>query len=75
MSIKELNKVEPRHRALLAIGVLLDGIDAGLFLENDMQAGEQLKEYADLISKENLEVRLPYAGTILRRAISELREG
>ena len=66
-------KLTAKERALISIAVLLDGIDAGLYLDSDLQSGNLYKTLADEISKKAPDVRLSYSGTLLRRAIKDLK--
>ena len=72
MDTKKLRDLSPRQRALVAISVLFDGIEAGNYLESDAADGKRLKEAADSLASEKAELRIPLAGTLLRVAISEL---
>ena len=72
MDTKKLRELSPRQRALVAVAVLFDGIEAGNYLESDSIDGTKLKEAADSLASEKTELRMPLAGTILRMALEEL---
>ena len=61
-----------RERAIVAVAVLLDGHDAGTYLEHDRYRGEELARAADDLSQLPPDLRVPFVGTALRRALSLL---
>lgn len=61
------------EQALVAVAVLIDGAEAANVLALDAQRGGELKKEAEAMSAVELDARLPYAGTVLRRALE--REG
>lgn len=65
--------LEPYERAIVAIAVLLDGHDAGQFLRYDADRGDELRSAANELFALAPELRLPFMGTVLRRALEELR--
>lgn len=67
-ALKELTREE---RALVAVAVLLDGMDAGLYLEPDSRKGALLKQAATQLSQLQLDLRMPFVGTMLRLALEE----
>ena len=67
-----IEKLSARQRALVAVAVLLDGIDAGLFLEQDSQYGLELRAAADTLARQVVEIRLPLVATLLRCAVEEI---
>lgn len=67
-----LEKLSARHRALVAVAVLLDGVDAGIFLEQDSSYGLELRAAADTLARQPVEVRLPLVATLLRCAVEEI---
>lgn len=62
-----------RERALVAVAVLLDGLDAVEFLSGDKQRRSALMRAARDLAELPPELRLPLAGTLLRSALEELR--
>jgi len=72
MDTKRLRELPKRQQALVAVAVLLDGIEAGNYLENDAEIGPLLKEAADTLASQRADLRMPLAGTILRMAVEEL---
>jgi len=71
MSTSAWAQLTPHERALVAVAVLIDGGDAGSILLLDSRRGELLKEAAMLFGSLELDARLPYMGTLLRRAIED----
>jgi hypothetical protein len=63
--------LSPRDRAFVAIAVLLDGGDAPEYVAIDEARGPQLRAAAEELLALDLDVRLPYAGTMLRFALGE----
>ena len=76
MDTHKYRSLAAHERALVAVAVLLDGREASVYLENDVQYGTALKRAsADLAAMEP-ELRMPYVGTLLRAALQDLeREG
>ena len=72
MDTKKLRDLSPRQQALVVIAVLLDGIEAGNYLESDAAEGRRLKEAADGLASESPELRMPLAGTLLRMAMDKM---
>jgi hypothetical protein len=64
-------RLQPYDRARVAIGVLLDGVDAPLYLLNDAARGAELREAAEELLAMELDVRFPFVGTMLRLALEE----
>ena len=73
MDSQRFRELSPRHRALVAVAVLLDGRDASLFLDNDAAERERLKQAAVDVSNLPPELRMPFAGSALRAALKELK--
>lgn len=73
--ISTFHNLEPKARALVAIGVLLDGFDASFYLEDDLANGAELKSAAESLAGEPIEQRQPFVGTLLRAALAELKRG
>ncbi len=61
-----------RQRALVAVAVLLDGREAGIYLENDSVNGTGLKLAAVELASIDLELRVPFLGSVLRTALGSL---
>ena len=61
-----------KDRAIVAIGVLLDGHDAASLLSYDNDYGATLSRAAEELTQMPPDLRVPFAGTALRRALSEL---
>ena len=72
MDTKELRNLTPRQQVFVAIAVLLDGIEAGNYLETDAADGARLKQAADALASGKPELRMPLAGTILRMALEKM---
>ena len=64
-------ELQPRERAFVAIAVLLDGADAPDFVAVDHARGPALRASAEELLALEIDVRLPYAGTMLRLALEE----
>ena len=60
------------ERALVAIGVLLDGRDALDYLSYDKERRSALVRAAEDLVELGVELRIPLAGTLLRKALDEL---
>lgn len=72
MDTKRLRSLSPRQQALVAVAVLLDGIEAGNYVETDAVDGQKLKAAAEAIASLKTELRVPYAGTFLRLALEKM---
>jgi len=72
MDAQKFRALSPRERALVAVAVLLDGREAAVYLENDMQHGQSLQRAASDLAALDVELRMAYAGTMLRAALAEL---
>jgi len=72
MDLNSFRTLSPHHRALVAVAVLLDGREAGIYLENDRDAGDELVRAAADLGALSPEIRMPVAGTLLRQALKEL---
>lgn len=73
MSAEGKLRLSLHEQALVAVAVLIDGSEAASVLALDAQRGLELKQAAEAMSAVELDARLPYAGTLLRRALE--REG
>ncbi len=71
MSTVTFRKLDVLDRALVCIGVLLDGSDAAVYLEFDSQEGQGLKDAAEELAKLPFDARMPFVGTLLRLALEE----
>lgn len=72
MDTKRLRDLPSRQQALVAVAVLLDGIDAAMYLESDSADGEKLKAAAEELAGQRADLRVPLAGTVFRMAIEKL---
>lgn len=72
MDTQKLRSLSAAERALVAVAVLLDGREAAVYLENDAQHGQALERAASDLASVEVELRMPYAGTILRSALQEM---
>lgn len=72
MRASSFSSLPPKHKALVAIAVLLDGREAGVYLEQDAIFGESLRDAALELADHDPELRMAYVGTVLRHALSEI---
>lgn len=72
MSLRNFKSLSARHRAIVAVAVLLDGREAISYLETSGEDGPALRAAAADISQMAPEVRMPLVGTLLRMALKEL---
>ncbi len=70
--ISRFRSLGSRERALVAIGVLLDGRDALEYLSFDRDRRTALVRAAEDLVELGVELRIPLAGTLLRKALDEL---
>ena len=70
--ISRFRSLGSRERALVAIGVLLDGRDAVEYLSYDRERRMALVRAAEDLVELGVELRIPLAGTLLRKALDEL---
>lgn len=70
--ISRFRSLGSRERALVAIGVLLDGRDALDYLSYDKERRSALVRAAEDLVELGVELRIPLAGTLLRKALDEL---
>jgi hypothetical protein len=73
MDAQRFRSLSPRQRALVAVAVLLDGREAGMYLENDAVNGQGLKRAALDLAGVEPDLRMPLVGTLLRDALKEMR--
>jgi hypothetical protein len=66
-------KLGPRDRAIVSLAVLLDGSEATEYVQIDKTRGTELRAAAEELLSMELDVRLPYAGTMLRLALEEAK--
>jgi hypothetical protein len=59
----------------VALGVLVEGIEASRYLTGDNRFGDQLAELAERLAGGSPEVSLPLAATLLREALKEHLDG
>ena len=72
--ISRFRALSERERAVVAVAVLLDGHDAGLYLESDRERSKALTRAASDLAELAPELRLPLLGTLLRAALGELKK-
>ncbi len=72
MDIRSFRSLSSRHKALVSVAVLLDGREASVYLENDIEDGKILQKSARELAGLDIELRVPLAGTALRRALESL---
>ena len=72
MDIQRFRSLTPKQRALVAFAVLVDGREAGAYLERDAVNGAGLKRAATDLAEIEPELRMALAGTLLRAALKEL---
>lgn len=72
MDLRSFRKLPAREKALVAIAVLLDGMEAASFLESDAQAGGLLRRSAAELAAQSPELRMPFLGSVLREAMRSL---
>lgn len=61
-----------REKALVAIALLLDGLDAPEYLSKDRARGAALSRAAKDVADLSPDLRMPLLGSILRTALLEL---
>ncbi len=69
--IRKFRELPKRYQCLVALAVLLDGIDAATYLENDEHFGERLREVSEILGRLDPDLRMPLLGTLLRQAVGE----
>jgi hypothetical protein len=67
-----LEYLNNKERALICFALLLDGQEALAYLENDPSYSRKLKEPLTRIAELQADIRIPYVGSLLRRALNEL---
>ncbi len=73
MDAQRFRILSPKHRALVAVAVLLDGREAATYLENDHVNGTALKRAASARADQPPELRMPFVGSLLRIALSQMK--
>ncbi|MCB0345645.1 MAG: hypothetical protein KDD66_11045 [Bdellovibrionales bacterium] len=61
-----------REQAVVALSVLLDGHDASDYLGSDKERSVALSRAAKDLAELAPELRMPLAGTLLRRALAKI---
>ena len=74
MAVNVFPKLDPKDRALVAVAVLMDGNDAPGYLVLDEERGVQLEKAARELAQLELDVRMPYVGTMLRLALAQIED-
>jgi hypothetical protein len=72
MSAKSYRSLTSHQRALVAMAVLLDGNEAANFLGLDASMGERYRLAAEELTRDELEIRLPFIGTLYREALADM---
>ena len=72
MDLQRFRSLGAFDRALVAVAVLLDGRDATTYLENDTVRGQALKRAAEDLATTDMELRMAYAASMLRKALEEI---
>ena len=73
MLLQDFLRLSARERSLIAFAVLLDGIEAEVYLAND-SSNPEYKQYASWFGRMPAELRMPYVGSLLREALSEIKD-
>lgn len=66
------SKLSPHEKALVAIAVLFDGKESAAYLRKDISRGTLLSEAALSLGGHPPELRMPFAGTLLRQALEQM---
>ena len=74
MDAQKYRSLAARHRALVAIAVLLDGREASSYLEGDAENGLALSRAALDLATLDPELRMPFVGTLLRTALQSMTD-
>ncbi len=74
MDAKKFRSLAARQRALVAIAVLLDGREGNVYLQNDAVNGEGRQKAALELASQAPKLRMPYVGTVLRMALSDMEQ-
>jgi hypothetical protein len=73
MDAQRFRSLPARQRALVAVSVLLDGMEASVYLENDSLNSAGLTKAAQELATQEPELRMPFVGSMLRRALEEMK--
>ena len=71
-SLRRYRKLTLHEKALVAVGVLLDGYDAVEYLANDKERQGALSKAAQDLASLAPDLRIPLMGSLLRKALEEL---
>ena len=71
MDSQRFRGLSDHNRALVAIAVLLDGNEAGMYFEMDAVNSAGLKRAALELAALSPELRMPLAGTMIREALEK----
>ena len=72
--LSRFRSLSVRERALVAVAVLLDGHDAIDHFASDRDRSAALSRAAKDLAELSPELRIPLAGTLLREAVTQLKE-
>ena len=75
MDFQRFRSLSAFDRALVAMAVLFDGREAPVYLAYDASNGKGLERAAADLAEQEAELRMPYVGTLLRRALEEIDQG
>ncbi len=73
MDLQRLRSLGAFDRALVCVAVLLDGRDATTYVENDATRGTALKRAAEDLASIEMDLRMSYAASVLRKSLEELQ--
>ncbi len=65
--------LNPREKAVVAIGVLLDGHDASDYLSSDKERSLALSRAAKDLAELPPDLRMPLVGSLLRKVLEEMK--
>jgi len=71
MSVARFRALPPYEKALVGVAVLIDGNEAGKYLEASGGEGADLRAAAEELCQLELDLRLVLTGTALRLALGE----
>lgn len=72
MDISRFRVMSAKNRALVALGLLMDGSNAAYVLSHDLSLGEHYQKVCEELNSLEAELRLPLLGTLLRQALLDL---
>ena len=70
--LSKFRELSPKEQAIVSVAILIDGHDAALYLLSDRERKGALSKAADDLAQLPPDLRLPLAGTLLRRALERL---